>query len=772
MKQILFILKLIFIATILITIHSCKKDPPKEIPKLTTAVSDLAPTSVNATGGIESDGGSEISSRGFCWDTNPNPTTNNQKSTNGSGSGTFTAAISGLNPGTLYYLRSYAINGVGTGYGNSVSVTTPAQTPALTTSQPSSITSTTLVTGGNITGDGGASITARGVCWDTNQNPTILNASAYSANNEVTQLNAKTSDGSGKGEFVSSINGLLPGTTYYLRAYATNSAGTSYGNQITAVTLATAPVLTTAEASSITSTTAICGGNISSDGGSPVTERGVCWSTSQNPTISNSKTSFGSGSGNFSGTITGLILGTTYYLRAYATNSKGTAYGNQITFNTASTFPSITTIEFTPLTPTSAQSGGNISSDGGNAILSRGVCWSREMNPTITDNKTENGSGTGSYTSVITGLTPGAYYYIRAYATFSGGISYGNNVVGHTVTTIPEVTTEAVSAIEQNSVKSGGNVINDGGATVISRGVCWSTSPEPTTINSKTTDGNGTGIYTSTVTGLSPGTTYYIRAYATNSNGTVYGNQISFSTAAPNAKFEKNVLIEQYTGTWCGYCPRAISQIDNLYSVNKKIVHIALHLSDQMTFIHNNALFTSFGFTGVPTVHLDRLGTWSGNNSTVASLQTPADAGVAINVTASGNNVNATVQSNFGVNFPEGVKISVYMLEDGIVANQANYYNTDSTHPFYGKGNPVPNFVHNNVIIKIATDMFGDLIPASEVGAGKIYSRNFSFSNISADKISKVKVVAFLTYNGGSKQKQVINAAVAAVGENKGFVYL
>ena len=68
--------------------------------------------------------------------------------------------------------------------------------------------------------------------------------------------------------------------------------------------------------------------------------------------------------------------------------------------------------------------------------------------------------------------------------------------------------------------------------------------------------------------------------------------------------------------------------------------------------------------------------------------------------------------------------------------------------------------------------MFGDLIPASEVGAGKIYSRNFSFSNISADKISKVKVVAFLTYNGGSKQKQVINAAVAAVGENKGFVYL
>ena len=316
MKRVPLTLKLLFVATIIITIHSCKKDPPKEIPKLTTTVSELTPISVNASGNIESDGGSEISSKGFCWDISPNPTTNSQKSTNGNGSGNFTAAISGLNPGTLYYIRSYAINGVGTGYGNSVSVTTPAQTPTLTTNQASSITSTSLVTGGNITGDGGASITARGVCWDTNQNPTILNASAYSANNEVTQLNAKTSDGSGKGEFVSSITGLSPGTTYYLRAYATNSAGTSYGNQITAATPATAPVLTTAEASSITSTTAICGGNITSDGGSSVTERGVCWSTSQNPTILNSKASFGSGSGNFSGTITGLIFGTSYYLRA------------------------------------------------------------------------------------------------------------------------------------------------------------------------------------------------------------------------------------------------------------------------------------------------------------------------------------------------------------------------------------------------------------------------------------------------------------------------
>jgi hypothetical protein len=94
----------------------------------------------------------------------------------------------------------------------------------------------------------------------------------------------------------------------------------------------------------------------------------------------------------------------------------------------------------------------------------------------------------------------------------------------------PTVTTTAISNITRTTASSGGNVTSDGGATVTARGVCWSTSSNPTTANSKTTDGSGTGSFTSSITGLSPGTTYYVRAYATNSVGTSYGANVSFKT--------------------------------------------------------------------------------------------------------------------------------------------------------------------------------------------------------------------------------------------------
>jgi len=99
----------------------------------------------------------------------------------------------------------------------------------------------------------------------------------------------------------------------------------------------TVPVVTTASVTSITQTTATGGGTVSSDGGSPVTARGVCWGTATDPTISDAHTSDGTDTGSFVSDITGLALGTQYYVRAYATNSKGTAYGNERTFTTSTT---------------------------------------------------------------------------------------------------------------------------------------------------------------------------------------------------------------------------------------------------------------------------------------------------------------------------------------------------------------------------------------------------------------------------------------------------
>ena len=185
-------------------------------------------------------------------------------------------------------------------------------------------------------------------------------------------------------------------------------------------------IITTKEVTNIKATTATCGGNVTSDGNSTVTARGVCWSTSPNPTINDNKTTDGSGTGSYTSNLTNLSDNTTYYVRAYATNEKGTSYGEEKSFATLKkVLPTVTTNAVTNIKATTATCGGYVSSDGNSTVTSRGICWSTSQNPTINDNKTTDGSGTGSYTSNISNLTPNTTYYVRAYATNEKGTSYG-----------------------------------------------------------------------------------------------------------------------------------------------------------------------------------------------------------------------------------------------------------------------------------------------------------------------------------------------------------
>jgi hypothetical protein len=187
----------------------------------------------------------------------------------------------------------------------------------------SNISSSTVSITTTINTDGGASITSKGIVWNTSINPTI-------------SLSTKTSSGTGTGTFSESITGLSASTVYYVRTYATNANGTVYGNEISFTTTGVTPSLTTTAASSTTISSFTTGGTISNDGGNLVTYRGVCWSTSSNPTINDNRILSGTGTGTFTITLSNLNLATTYYVRSFATNSAGTAYGNERVITTSS----------------------------------------------------------------------------------------------------------------------------------------------------------------------------------------------------------------------------------------------------------------------------------------------------------------------------------------------------------------------------------------------------------------------------------------------------
>jgi pectin methylesterase-like acyl-CoA thioesterase len=208
-----------------------------------------------------------------------------------------------------------------------------------------------------------------------------------------------------------------------------------YGNVTGSV--ADPATIVNVKASYISTTFAKSGGSIPSDGGAAVTARGVCWSTNASPTIADTKTSDGTGSGAFTSKITGLTPGTLYHYRAYATNSTTTSYGGDSTFTTlaALVVPTVTKTTASNIMVIQAKAGGNATAWGGDSIVAKGVCWNITGNPTITDSLTVNGSDIGSFTGILYPLKQNTKYYYRAYATNDIGTGY--SVVDSFTTQVP-----------------------------------------------------------------------------------------------------------------------------------------------------------------------------------------------------------------------------------------------------------------------------------------------------------------------------------------------
>ena len=239
----------------------------------------------------------------------------------------YSYSLSNLVDNITYYVRSFARNVKGVSLGEELSfITKEVFLPEVAPTIIAYVSYTDVICKSEVISDGGGDIIERGFWYSTTPNPTLANEKKVSGN--------------GKGVFSASISNLTANTTYYIRAFARNSKGTTYGEQAEFKTKEyTLPSVSTSVTTKVKYTTATCGGNVSDDGGQEVTDKGICYSTSQYPTVSDYKVSCGSGIGDFECDLSNLSEGTTYYVRTYAINSVGINYGDQSSFVTKEHLP-------------------------------------------------------------------------------------------------------------------------------------------------------------------------------------------------------------------------------------------------------------------------------------------------------------------------------------------------------------------------------------------------------------------------------------------------
>ncbi len=314
-----------FLAVILF-IASCKKEEPiKLAPQMATwGVSEITSTSAVVRGLVvaQGDGFSEY---GVCWNTAAAPTIDdNAKKADSLSNAIYKVTVDSLEYLTKYYVRAYAKDNAGTiMYGDDTTFTTLANAPFVKIDSIANIAGKTADVFGNVYNDGKATISRRGIVWSEKKNPTL--------DDNIVE------GGKDRGAYKTSIIGLNGATTYYVKAFAVNKMGTTFSEETNFTTLAANPTLTTDSLTGVTQTEIKAYGTVIVDGGKPLTERGVCWSTATDPTIAGDHlAATKADTGNFNVLIQNLNPGVEYHIRAYATNSIGTEYGDELTVKTIS----------------------------------------------------------------------------------------------------------------------------------------------------------------------------------------------------------------------------------------------------------------------------------------------------------------------------------------------------------------------------------------------------------------------------------------------------
>jgi hypothetical protein len=258
-----------------------------------------------------------------------------------------------------------------------------------------------------------------------------------------------------------------------------------------------------------------------------------------------------------------------------------------------------------------------------------------------------------------------------------------------------------------------------------------------------------------------PGTFSVYSTYVTSSNVTLTSNTIQIKVMIP-INFTKRVLIEDFTGTWCGWCPRVSYGIEEVKAQTDKAEVVAIHQGSDPYNISTGA----YSVSSYPTANLNRTTVWkypeSSNIVQVVGLTNGGNPlGVAINSTLSAGSISADVKVKFGFDYT-GLKLVVYVVENGLIYNQVNYTT------FYGGGANIPNFVHNHVLRKIVTDVSGDVITGG-TNQNDQYTKNFTFAvPTNVANSANIDIVAFVIDSTG----KAINVRTGKVGTSQTFEQL
>ena len=490
-----------------------------KLPTVSTiAVTDVSYREATVTGNVDNTG-NQKPRIGFCVGTQAGVSTNNAMVIYCDSLVNFSTKLSYLQHSTTYYVRAFAENLAGIGYGNELSFSTlKIFKPNVQTISVDSVGYTNASITGKIINDGGEALEISGMCIGTTTTPTINDIFAYNNNGTGPSIQAFT-------------NNLVPNTTYYVRAYAKNSAGESYGNAIKFNTLTID--IQTNEVTDISLFDANFNGELKHIENLSNYESGFCYSEHPNPTSSDFIASNWYNSNPFTVNANNLNSNTTYYVRAYIRINGNYAYGNEVTFKTPSI--TLTTLPVSNIKGIKAQFEGTLSDSILALNKNLGFCYSTSPNPTLNNDVISNWNyyTTSKFEFQATELKQNTTYYVRAFIkSNSDKVVYGNEVSFTSGSVkLPTITTDSVSEINLHTARLHKTIVDDGGENISEHGFCVATHTAPTTKDIVINEYNS-----NYVNNLQINTKYYVRAYAKNSVGLVYGNEISFTTA--NIKVE------------------------------------------------------------------------------------------------------------------------------------------------------------------------------------------------------------------------------------------